>query len=178
MGVTPLCVACSVGNVQVALALLDGGAHIDFATPPRHGRPGDPGYTPLIYAANNNHAGVVKLLFERGADGTMRNARAARGIDAGLTALDIARHRANDKAGFAETFAVLRLWCCSTCGVTSSGLSAMAATGGEQHLRRCGNCPARGSSAQYTGAQYCGTECQRADWGRHRGECAEARRAR
>jgi len=173
---TPLCVVCQHGNAPVAAALLDGGADINLARPPRHSVL--PGFTPLMCAAVANHAGVVKLLLERGADGTMKNARAARGIDAGLTALDIARHRANDKAGFAETFAVLRLWCCSTCGVTSSGLSAMAATGGEQHLRRCGNCPARGSSAQYTGAQYCGTECQRADWGRHRGECAEARRAR
>jgi len=42
--------------------------------------------------------------------------------------------------------------------------------GGGQRLKQCGgNCP----------AWYCGKVCQRADWvARHRGEHAEARRAR
>ena len=98
---------------------------------------------------------------------------------AGSTALDIARlHTKHDCLGrdFAETLAVLRRMCCSSCGVTSAGLSAAApGAAGGQHLRRCSSCPARGPSA----AHYCGTQCQRADWvARHRGECAEAQRAR
>jgi len=43
-----------------------------------------------------------------------------------------------------------------------------------RYLKHCGNCPARGARAWY-----CGAECQRADWvPRHKGECAEGRRAR
>ena len=46
--------------------------------------------------------------------------------------------------------------------------------GEQKHLNRCSECPARGPRARY-----CSKECQRADWVlRHRGECAEARRAR
>jgi hypothetical protein len=37
---TPLCNACMLGNAAVVGALLDGGANIDFATPPRHPQPG------------------------------------------------------------------------------------------------------------------------------------------
>ena len=45
---------------------------------------------------------------------------------------------------------------------------------GEKRLKHCARCP-----ADNTRAHYCGEECQRADWvARHRGECAEARRAR
>jgi hypothetical protein len=72
----------------VAVALLVGGANIDFATPPRHK---NPGYTPLIYAAASNHAGIVKMLLKRGADGTKQITKAAHGHDAGSTALDIVR---------------------------------------------------------------------------------------
>jgi ankyrin repeat protein len=46
----------------VAVALLDAGANIDFATPPR-------AFTPLIIATNRNYASVVKLLLKRGANG-------------------------------------------------------------------------------------------------------------
>jgi ankyrin repeat protein len=65
---TPLFYACKYGRDQVATALLRGGANIDFASPPRHAE--HPGFTPLIFAAVNNHTGVVKLLLKRGADGT------------------------------------------------------------------------------------------------------------
>jgi hypothetical protein len=120
-----------------------------------------------------NHAGLAKLLLKRGADGTKKIADTCKGIDAGSTALDIARLNDDNYSDCAETFAVLRKRCCSTCGVTSPGLCAMTA-GEEQHLKRCGDCPARGSRARY-----CSQDCQRADWvTRHRGECAEARRAR
>ena len=137
-----------------------------------------------MFAARGNHAGVVKLLLKRGADGTAMATVTWDGyyVDVRATTIDIARAggRANDP-GFAETLAVLRLRCCSKCGMTSPGLSVKTA-GAEQHLKRCGNCPARGPRARY-----CSKECQRADWvprdrGRcaegHRGECAEARRAR
>jgi hypothetical protein len=125
-----------------------------------------------MYAALMNQAGVVKMLLTRGADGTKIVTVKIR-VVAPCTALNIARHRADGDPEFAETFAVLRRRCCSTCGMTSPGLSA--ATAGEQkHLKRCGDCPARGSRARY-----CSKECQRVDWVlRHRGECAEARRAR
>jgi hypothetical protein len=102
---------------------------------------------------------------------------------AGYTALGVARILAKNtgdadtlsvgRGDDTETLAVLRRRCCSTCGMTSSGLCAMTA-GEEQHLKRCGGCTARGPRSRY-----CSKACQRADWvSRHRGECAEARRAR
>jgi len=172
-GTTPLCTACHLGLDKVAAALLDAGANIDLATLPRPRRSVMVGFTPLMYAVEANNAGVVKMLLKRGADGAKTTSRAAHVYDAGSTALDMARSRANDNPDCAETFALLRKRCCSTCGLTSPGLSAMSA-GSEQHLKRCGGCPARGPRARY-----CGKACQRADWVlRHRGECAEARRAR
>jgi hypothetical protein len=167
-GMTPLCVACHLGNTKVALALLAGGAKIDFTTLPRHIYAG---FTPLMHAALASHAGVAKSLVKRGADGTKT---ATRGIGAAAcTALDIARLRADHGPAFAETFAVLRRRCCSTCGMTSPGLATKTA-GEQRHLKRCGECPARGCRARY-----CDEVCQRADWVlRHRGECAEARRVR
>ena len=126
-----------------------------------------------MYAVDGNHAGLAKLLLKRGADGTKTTTETFEGIDAGSTALDIARLHDDKYSDCAETFAVLSKRCCSTCGMTSPGLCAMAA-GEEQHLKRCGDCPARGQRARY-----CSKACQRADWAsRHRGECAEARRAR
>ena len=192
---TPLGIACSFGLDKVAVVLLEGGANINFATPrPRRGTFGAsftprPGFTALMYAVQRNHAGVAMLLLKRGADGTMATTERSEAyevthssstsretipaVDAGSTALDIARTLADGTADFAETFAVLRMRCCSTCGMTSPGLAAKTA-GEEKHLKRCGNCPARGPRARY-----CGEKCQRADWvSRHRGECAEARRAR
>ena len=83
---------------------------------------------------------------------------------AGSTALDMARMYTDNKPGYAEMFAILLLSCCSTCGMTSAGLTAKT-PGGEQHLKRCARCPAGGPSAHY-----CGVECQRADWARHRHE--------
>ena len=166
-GMSPLCVACQLGLAQVAVALLVGGADIDFAMPPPHGYPG--GFTPLMHAAAGFHAEVVKLLLDRGADG----AKGVRGGNAGHTALDITRGRADVyHPGYAETLAVLRLMCCSACGVTSAGLATTP--GAERRLKRCGRCPARGPCAHC-----CGTVCQGADWvSRHRRECAEVRRAR
>jgi len=159
----------------VAVALLDAGANVDFATPPHHVNCA--GFTPLMYAVADNHAGVAKLLLKRGADGTKTTIEVFEGIDswidAGSTALGIARLHADHDPDCTETFEVLRRRCCSTCGMTSPGLAAMTA-GEEQHLKRCGDCPARSPRARY-----CSKACQRADWvARHRGECAEARRAR
>ena len=83
--------------------------------------------------------------------------------------LDIARLHNDKYSDCAETFALPRKRCCSTCGMTSPGLAAMT-TGDEQLLKRCGDCPARGLRARH-----CSKECQRLDWvSRHRGECAEA----
>jgi hypothetical protein len=123
-------------------------------------------------ATLDNRAGVVKLLLDRGADGSKRTTMTP-AVPEGSTALEMARHLADiSPEDSAETFAVLRQLCCSACGVTNPGLSAMT-VGGDRHLKRCGNCPAVGSSAYY-----CGEVCQRADWiSRHRAECAEARRA-
>jgi hypothetical protein len=128
-----------------------------------------------MYATTYNHPAVVKLLLKRGADGTRMIAKATCGLDAGSTALDMARSRAvTYYPDFLETLAALRLLCCSTCSITSSGLSATTPGEAKQHLKRCGNCPARGPRARY-----CSKECQCADWvPRHRGECAEARRVR
>jgi len=186
-GMTPLCSACLLGNAQVATALLDAAADMNFTPPPT--RTEFPSFTPLMLAAVANCAGIVKLLVERGADGTKRTTAASPftmnmlyaqsfsnmqfvpAIDAGSTALDIARTLADTSANFARTLAVLRQMCCSTCGVTSAGLPATEA-GVERRLKHCARCPADG-----TRAHYCGAECQRADWeARHRGECAAAAR--
>jgi hypothetical protein len=168
---TPLCCACHLGLAQVLLAR---GAKIDFVTPPLHKFPG---FTPLMYAAAASHAGVAKSLLKSGADGTKTaTCVTRRGDFKPNTALDIARllsDLADGGPAVAETFTVLRRRCCSTCGMTSPGRATK--TAGEQtHLRRCSECPARGCRARY-----CDEVCQRADWvSRHRGECAEARRAR
>jgi hypothetical protein len=109
----------------------------------------------------------------RGADGTKEATQTVPGVDAGSTALDIARTHAGANADFRETLAVLCLRCCSTCGVTSAGLSGTT-PGGAQRLKRCASCPAGGPVAHY-----CGVKCQRADWvARHKGQCTEARHAR
>jgi hypothetical protein len=145
----------------VAIALLDAGASVDFATPPHHKYAG---FMPLMHAVDDNHAGLAKLLLKRVADGFKTTTDAVEEIDAGSTALDIARILDGYYSTCAETFAVLRGRCCSMCGMTSPGLAAMTA-GEEQHLKRCGNCPARGPRARY-----CSKECQRVDWvSRHRG---------
>ena len=136
------------------------------------------GFTPLMFAAREQHAGIVQLLLKRGADGaakctpTMINGDF---IKVRVTALDLARCDVkNNKPNSVDTLAVMCRRCCSACGMTSPGLSATTAGGGAQHLKRCGNCPARGPRARY-----CSKQCQRADWvPRHRAECAEARRAR
>jgi hypothetical protein len=169
-GMTPLCVACAFAPTVVTVALLDGGADIDFVT---QSTSSYPGFTPLMYAVLIHNTGVAKLFLKRGADGTKRVDQTTRNDLAGSTALDIARAQARDShPACVETFAVLRKRCCSTCGKTSPGLAARTA-GEQKHLKRCGNYPARGSRARY-----CNEQCQRADWvPRHRSECAEARRA-
>jgi hypothetical protein len=161
---TPLCLACNLGNTEVAVVFLDARANIDFVTPPRHEYAG---LTPLMYAAMESRTGVAKLLLKRGADGTVNTTHAAHGHDVESTAFDIARRRADRYTDCAETFVVLRKRCYSACGMTSPGLAAKPA-GEQRHLKRCSNCPARGSRARY-----CNEDCQRADWvSRHRGECA------
>ena len=96
----------------MAVALLNAGAKIDFATPASIND--YPGYTPLMYAADGNRAGLVKMLHKCGADGTMTTTRAAFDIHAGSTALDIARSLAARDPGFTDTFAALRKRCCSS----------------------------------------------------------------
>ena len=167
---TPLCFTCNFGFAQVVGALLAGRANIDFVTPPLHKYAG---FTPLMYAAIASHAGVAELLVSSGADGTKTATVITGGVGVVSTALDIARLRADRGPDFAETFAVLRRQCCSSCGMTSPGRAAKTA-GEQKYLKRCSECPARGCPAMY-----CDEVCQRADWvSRHRGECAEARRVR
>ena len=167
-----------LGNSEVAVALLDGGADIDFVTlrMPRDEWKEVHGCTPLMHAVLASNAGVAKLLLERGADGTKGTTQTVQrrgtqpGLDAGSTALDIARLFTTGNPRCAETFdtfAVLITRCCSTCGVTSAGLSAKTAGGEPVRLKQCSRCPAGGPRAHY-----CGTECQRADWlSRNRREC-------
>ena len=90
---------------------------------------------------------------KRGADGTMATTRDRQALVAGSTALDIARLCAQSVRGYAQTFALLRERCCSTCG-----MSATIAWGRQRHLSRCGH-PARGSRARY-----CSKACQRTAW--------------
>ena len=151
--------------------------------PLRHGRGAEFGPGGGVVAQGGRpgpgRSGAVshgKYLRARG-DGTKTTTEAFEGIDAridaGCTALGISRLHADHDPDCTETYEVLRRRCCSTCGMTSPGLAAMTA-GEEQHLKRCGDCPARGSRARY-----CSKACHRVDWvPRHRAECAEARRAR
>ena len=74
-GLTPLCLACNLGLDKVVIALLDGGADIDFATPPGHACSG---FTPLMYATSGDHGDVVKLLLKHGVDGTKYNTQVGR----------------------------------------------------------------------------------------------------
>ena len=60
-------------QVAVAVALLDAGAHLDFASQPRHEWGG---FTPLMHAAIGSRAGVVRWLLKRGADGTKHTTQA------------------------------------------------------------------------------------------------------
>ena len=170
-GYTPLCAASHRGLAKVAVTLLDAGDNVDFATPPGHVNCA--GFTPLMRAVDYNRADVAMLLIKRGADGAKTTTEAFEEVDVGATALDIARHQDDNNSDCTETFALLRKRYCNTCGLTSSGLSAMTAEE-KQHLKRCGNCPARGPRARY-----CSKACQRADWvPRNRTECAEAQCAR
>jgi hypothetical protein len=120
----------------------------------------------------------VKLLLERGADGTkvtLDTFAEGRTLICGpSTAVDIARRFARHWGAEAKAvYAVLAPRCCSACGVTSSALSA-ATPGVAPLLKRCSGCPSSGPSAHY-----CSVACQREDWpARHRGECGEAGAAR
>jgi len=85
--------------------------------------------------------------------------QATHGHAVGSTALDIARALAEENSSSAVTFEVARRLCCSTCGMTSLGLSA-ATAGGDQHLKDCPpTAPARGTAqgraSAWTGC--CGT---------------------
>jgi len=112
---TPLCVACNLA--EVAVALLNGGANIDFVTPLRRSESRTMvGVTSLMCAVAGNHTGVLKILLKRGADGTKQDSHTATAAErgAGSTALDIFRSRAIDNPDCAATLAVLRKRCCST----------------------------------------------------------------
>jgi hypothetical protein len=112
-----------------------------------------------MVAAEMNHAGVVRLLIERGADGTKASTKTALEIAVGSTALDIARlHAKRDCLGrnFSETLAVLRLMCCSGCGVTSAGLSAAGLNSSTSQLnlgRVCRRNCMKARSASHKSAQ-------------------------
>ncbi len=60
-GSTPLHLAAGSGSADAARHLLDAGAEVDA-------RAGDAEQTPLMFASAADHAGVVALLLERGAD--------------------------------------------------------------------------------------------------------------
>jgi len=102
------------------------------------------------------------------------------GLAAGSTALDIARSRAASGASrgqfnstsptaAADTLAVFRAKSCSGCGRTSAKAvgQEVGNTEAAASLKRCAKCPSGPK-----GARYCGAECQRADWPRHKaGDC-------
>ena len=68
-GATPLVVACRLGVAPAAACLLDAGADIEFRV--KTGRIFAT-FTPLMVAATHNHAGIVNLLLQRGADPAKR----------------------------------------------------------------------------------------------------------
>lgn len=57
--------------------------------------------------------------------------------------------------------------CCGACGKVEGEAETGGGDSGGSRLRRCARCRA---------AWYCSAECQRADWGKHQGECEETRR--
>jgi ankyrin repeat protein len=64
-GLTPLVFAAREGHLEVAKALLDGGAPVNEQT--------TYGWTPLLTAVNNRHYQLAKLLIDRGADVNIAN---------------------------------------------------------------------------------------------------------
>lgn len=74
MYATPLVVAISKGDVEVAKKFIDYGADVNETT---HGK------TPLMYAARGNQLEIVKYLVEKGADLSVKDKY-------GMTALDYA----------------------------------------------------------------------------------------
>ncbi len=64
-GLTPLVFAAREGHIDVAKALLDGGAAINETT--------NYGWTALLTAVNNRHWQLAKMLIERGADVNIGN---------------------------------------------------------------------------------------------------------
>ncbi|KAK7928354.1 hypothetical protein PG985_005352 [Apiospora marii] len=63
---TPLCIACSRGNYDLARLLLDHGAGPN--------RRGPDGQTPLIVATRRNHVNIVLELLQKGAQPTLKDA--------------------------------------------------------------------------------------------------------
>lgn len=63
---TPLQIACHIGNLELATYLLDKGANVNF----NHRKDG---YTALMFASISSRISIVRLLLERGADPTIEN---------------------------------------------------------------------------------------------------------
>jgi len=69
--VTPLSLACALGNREIINTLLEAGATIDFQRKDGEGQPVS--HTPLTAAARHGHLDICRLLIERGANTNPQN---------------------------------------------------------------------------------------------------------
>ena len=76
-GLTPLLLAAREGHVDAAIALLEGGAHIN------QGSAAD-GTSPMVMATINGHFDLAMLLFDKGADPSLASAAGATPLYAAL----------------------------------------------------------------------------------------------
>ncbi|KAF8926595.1 hypothetical protein BGZ58_011058 [Dissophora ornata] len=88
-GSTPLIYAACFGQTAVVFMLLDAGAQVD-------GRDKF-GWTALVWATNNKHEDIVRLLLEHGASPSAQTAK-------GRTVADFLRHDPNDTTKIAQIF--------------------------------------------------------------------------
>ncbi|KAF9576584.1 hypothetical protein EC968_006931 [Mortierella alpina] len=88
-GITPLIYAACFGHTAVIFMLLDAGAQIDARD--------NFGWTALIWATNNKHEHIVRLLLEHGASPAAQTLK-------GRTVADFLRHDPNDNTRIVEIF--------------------------------------------------------------------------
>ncbi|KAF9937470.1 hypothetical protein BGZ67_001254 [Mortierella alpina] len=88
-GITPLIYAACFGHTAVIFMLLDAGAKIDARD--------NFGWTALIWATNNKHEHIVRLLLEHGASPAAQTLK-------GRTVADFLRHDPNDNTRIVEIF--------------------------------------------------------------------------
>jgi len=194
-GCTPLFIAAQNGHVKVVRVLLGGGADANKAST-------DNGCTPLFTAAQKGHVEVMRVLLDGGADankaavgdatplcmaaheGKLEAVRALlfngadpnKATESGATPLDVASRNGHYtvalillKRGAVQTACCVRG--ANAAGVNDPRMLQLLARW------RCAMCDRRLCKVRVCArcklVSYCGRECQRGDWARHKAACAE-----